>query len=506
MTTPSHISISEEGNLFVPNLLHQTHTGIGAGQIFDVLITVVDRISLPLEFVLVSENVTPRDSLRARKIRHGDEGMSAFLADTETVAPELWADQDKPRERQTTPNPQPSTLSFLHRPYKMLLANSSNFRRSYPYTSRTIQLPVANTVFQNGLTGTIKAQRWIFDEHNSKPSLVCTRNVLLPRQTVDLTGTRSDAQSLKNILYSVPAEYITPSRVVTAAMGNIIRQVQIRSTPDEIAPASQELEQCVKDWITAHGHKLEKVDVWALVTPRERWTGQPLSYFPTVGEAIESGSRLHKVLSGGGGWGNKQGLLALDPEIDFAPPKTALEAVDSDDEDLEVEKQRKFGEVVRPGDVVRFLILRHNDSDSKGTLGKFAQKTAWTNRDSRSVVLGTMESIKDLTPVLSTDPTADDLDPPPFLFVPNHFGMLSEQGVGINISAERRPGSKNLGAEATGTVVQTKVDMPHARLSIHLSQRKGYMPVHVMTEPIQKVNSKNENRPIAPETQDYLGE
>ncbi|KAI4127377.1 MAG: hypothetical protein LQ347_004629, partial [Umbilicaria vellea] len=141
-------------------------------------------------------------------------------------------------------------------------------------------------------------------------------------------------------------------------MGNIIRRIQIGDTPEDIAPASKELEKSVSTYLQRVSPVKDRVAVWTLVTPREIWVDQPQS---TRGKVlfsqIEKGARLHKVLSGGGGWGGaKDGLLSLDPHSTYKQSEQASLLLIPDDGDLEAEKLAMLGDVVKPGDVVQFFI------------------------------------------------------------------------------------------------------------------------------------------------------
>lgn len=101
----------------------------------------------------------------------------------------------------------------------------------------------------------------------------------------------------------LPLRKLTEPRKITSAMGNILRTI---STPAGEIGASRELESVVND---AVGEGSPRGTVFARVTKST----------PSSDESVDlmfsaPGIRLHRVLSGGGGWGAKSGLLSLDPQ------------------------------------------------------------------------------------------------------------------------------------------------------------------------------------------------
>ncbi|PHH62487.1 hypothetical protein CDD82_2001 [Ophiocordyceps australis] len=136
------------------------------------------------------------------------------------------------------------------------------------------------------------------------------------------------APSMQGYQFWTPLVPMTKPRPVAEAMGNIVRQVDIDGRAE---PASQELEAVVHDMLK-HASRPHPVAIWALLTRPEheaqKTAPEPDASLPTrpqasamrrwcayIEQALCAGGRLHGVLSGGGGWGAKRGLLALDGQV-----------------------------------------------------------------------------------------------------------------------------------------------------------------------------------------------
>lgn len=111
-------------------------------------------------------------------------------------------------------------------------------------------------------------------------------------------------------IYSqMPLTPLTKPRKIAEGMGNILRAIE---GPEDGAGegASLELESAVDKYLQSlpeDADTPERVDVFARLTTQEP--------SPDVTELLlYPGARMHRVLSGGGGWGSKAGLLSLDPQ------------------------------------------------------------------------------------------------------------------------------------------------------------------------------------------------
>lgn len=262
---------------------------------------------------------------------------------------------------------------------------------SLPTTSFT--LPLANTLFQTG-----QPQAFVYLPATTKPKLVeaavdvtdpeveefanaqediqeawqelgdlmkmvGVKSGLFPHTPVPVDSVEiqinedvlKDGSGSGKIFSSLPLKPLTPSRQITEGMGNILRELD---TPAGVQPgASRELEAAVDKYIEslpASQAVPERVDVFARLTPCEpSSTPAELLLYP--------GARIHRVLSGGGGWGSKAGLLSLDPQGD------------RDISNFSNEFEKRFdgsdaehGGIVKKGEWVQFFVTQDAEPVLKG--------------------------------------------------------------------------------------------------------------------------------------------
>ncbi|KAL8902457.1 MAG: hypothetical protein Q9207_004697 [Kuettlingeria erythrocarpa] len=240
----------------------------------------------------------------------------------------------------------------------------------------------------------------------------------------------------------MPFQSITLPRVVAGSMGNVIRGLFASGSSGLVIPASQELEVAVDRWISNQEAEKQVVAVWALVSPAGTVDTSAKLASTNISRLLgllDTGSTLRRVLSGGGGWGNRQGLLALDPEKEFDDVFEHSASSEFEDEDPEAERRRNLGQIVSPGDTVEFFMCRNTEGDPYNSPTKYL------------LSFGTTPSTVDEIPLPET-PRAGQLEHLPCRYVPG-FGMLSERGMSLTTvlgNGQRR---------------QTKIDAPFARLS-----------------------------------------
>ena len=438
LVTPAHLSLLQDGNPFIPDLLRQEAELSPPGQVFDVMAAVVDRIPHPRALTEGSRSMSrasPLNPSAEATIRDGSEGVSVAVLDSGSAAPSLWATQQDSRERETMTIQQRCTLTFKIPSSTCADVEAQKLARQ-SLASRMLQLPVANTVFQNGRTATLFAQRWILQqEYPSNALLVPQQKVWLRQQTLDLNGLTKET-SVDHFLHSDMTP-ITPPRTIKAAIGNIIRKVSAGGSSEANVPASHELERAITTGIQNGSIPVQPAEVWALVQPRERAPHmgcEIVEVSPELDElhkALLSGCRLHKVLSGGGGWGEKQGLLALDPDSSYSPRQQAFQLGTADEQDTEAEKLQALGDVVKPGDVVTFYV--HDPSSAHtNTLELWPYFVAHSSLAPLSLMFGSLPSTMDAMPdLLRTKTTPEESD---CVILEGWFGMLSEQGMSLTVS------------------------------------------------------------------------
>lgn len=158
---------------------------------------------------------------------------------------------------------------------------------------------------------------------------------------------------------TLPLVPVTPARRIVAGLGNILRQVDVDGRP---TPASKELEEAIPLLLARRANKRAAVvGVWAVVYPSEPVaTGD-------VEAVLARGGHVRKVLSGGGGWGAKQGLLSLDPETRFTAGAGEEEDVESFIRSFHGEESG--GGVVAPGAWVQFMVEEEVEVEAVGREG-----------------------------------------------------------------------------------------------------------------------------------------
>ncbi|KAL8653472.1 MAG: hypothetical protein Q9210_002078 [Variospora velana] len=322
-----------------------------------------------------------------------------------------------------------------------------------------IKLPVANTIFQNGRQSTIQAQRWRLGKATAEPSFTCMRVKWLDEQVLQLrkierimkqlsTGSLRAEERLRQWLQiAVPLQPITPPRVISAAMGNVIRSVYSIGSSGESVPASRELEAAINGWISEHGNGTRLVDVWALIEPH---SVQLPSDASGIQDALKAGMRLHKLTGGGGGWGNRQGLLTIDPNMDFDVLSKLSPALEQDNGDFATEAYRNLDSVVSHGDIVEFFV---RNPSSIEPVTPHAQDSSWEFSQPNSFNFGTMPSTIDILPTPSTK-AEDESVYAPCIYAWGHFGMFSEQGMSFSTDT------------VDGQIQQTKIDVPYSLISL----------------------------------------
>ena len=442
-----------DDSTFIPSLFHRVFEnaeiadGVRVDGI-DVLVAVIDKVPYP------NRGEPRKGTIGGFAKDAGFEGISVFTLESKTAAPDLWSDRVQTQAQETMTIQQRCTLSFLVQTSPKNNTERATQWPGLPWTSHMFQLPVANTLFHNGKISTLFAERWVFGafktmgETNPVIRAIRTKRASLPQQLLHLPYF-SPRFRLETSL--IP---ITSTKLVATATGNIIRQLHQGSNidPKEAVPASRELEEVISRKIASDVNLPQKLDIWALVTPRENIISWPRVWPEQLQTFVESGSRIHKVLSGGGGWGPKEGLLALDPDSDYSSHVY---------KPLEDFRERLFfPKTVKVGDAVTFFTIfpRSPTEAYNGPLkaGPLRQLEASTH----SFCVGSLPSRID-EPVDSNWSSNESKLPHEYLFIKGHFGMLSEHGMSVRIESKHPDDSEYCGAEPCGTVVQTKLDTPY---------------------------------------------
>ncbi|KAF4497088.1 v-type c subunit family [Fusarium agapanthi] len=314
-----------------------------------------------------------------------------------------------------------------------------------------ITIPLTNTTFQNHRTSTLIISR--YDLSAGSPKLIeqtdkkHSQKVIIPVQ--------KRLSSINDLGIWAPLVPLTQPRVVTESFGNIVRRVDIE---DESVPASTELEPAVDE---LHASKSDLVQspmgIWAMITPptfvqsggsspyvnpdpeATFADGQSITELMDVtsdqlGILYRQGGRLYQVLSGGGGWGPKKGLLSLDPE--------QTHFVVSEEEEMQ-----RFIQAMEGGNFVpvssKIQFFASADASASEPVGNKQTETG--------VVFGTASKVEVETDVNPSQPEA--------LLLENHFGALSNVGIFVtssDASMFSKPGFNN----------DWKLNVPNSRIYV----------------------------------------
>lgn len=366
-----------------------------------------------------------------------------------------------------------------------------------------VQLPLANTIFHNGLPSTLIWRKYAVQQGGKglvqiDEKLCDSHRVKLPQQLG-----RDEPNTLAS---SVPLVPLTSARSVVACMGNIIRRLSGNSglvaqdDTKEAILASHELEQSVTSYHKTRGLSPRAVSVWALVIPEKTFTGGLSMATRVLGERnlpelwkaasdhdtdpsqpnlltlLQHGARLHKVLSGGGGWGKKAGLLSLDPDSGYGqhPPWEEITPVQQTEPEyvqglspVPAELRHVWGfepqelpSIVNKGDYIQFYISPSASSEEERVRSEAPVGTPIQNTSTvRTVEFGCIPSTVDDMP--STQASSTERQGVVQTY-PNHFGALSETGIAMFFGLHSSKASSSNVHEATDAA--TKVDVPFGRI------------------------------------------
>lgn len=329
-------------------------------------------------------------------------------------------------------------------------------RKDAPQHIHEIGLRLANTIFVNGKENTLVGSRWVYDSSSSRYTL---------DQSVDLSRciVAPSTSTVHNRL-QLPLSPVSQRRRVISSMGNILRQLakHTDSTSTASMPASTELEKELPRYIEENNIEDRRVSVWALVeTPGQCASSEAGEN--SLLQRIQAGGKLHRVMSGGGGWGKKQGLLSLDPEICFLEPTESSVLLDSlfspiqsrsehgrlpqYEQNMGINELSSLDQVAREGDYVQFFVsidpceIRSAASASSGS------------QDAIACHFGVVLDAESPMPAITTSGQKD------LTVIPNTFGALSEKAIAYlqPVSASR---------ESTTVESSTKIDIPGARVEL----------------------------------------
>lgn len=328
-------------------------------------------------------------------------------------------------------------------------------------TTYQIGLRLAHTIFVNGQDSTLVGMRWTWDKTaGDNGAYALDQSIDLTTCIVKSTSLIADVQSTLRL----PLHPVGQRRRVISSMGNILRQVSQSTDLNSTAPmpASSELEKELPRYIAENNIVDQRVSVWALV---EKPTAAVSCSQDGLLQSISNGAKLHRVMSGGGGWGKKQGLLSLDPEVNFSGTAGQVDLDHLDD--LFIPNRSKVSDSSPPfpdgivGDDLSML-------SQVATEGDFIQFYASGESspsqqvESKSSTQG--ETISYCFGIASDAEEIDTLTPSniqeSLIILPNVFGALSEKAITYSQLVPTSTDEDHQGAVERVSGSNTKLDIP----------------------------------------------
>ncbi|KAJ9269262.1 hypothetical protein DTO212C5_4757 [Paecilomyces variotii] len=437
LVTPAFAPWIERGNTFLDELMNKLFTDKSDN---------LRRSPRHAVAAIVDKLPDPRDEVADLL---GSEGLSLLLAQAEDVAGKAA----RASRLKSTDKDEPSFI------YSVKPTRSAT-------TSYEVGLRLANTIFLNGKDRTMFGMRW---EYKSDHGRFClSQSSDLSNCTVTSAGERIQTS------LGVSLSPVGQRRKVMSSLGNILRQVS-KSTDgksNDAMPASSELEKELPRYVEEHALD-QRVSVWALVENPDRVLSTNVFDSNHVLNAISNGSKLHRVMSGGGGWGKKQGLLSLDPETTFADttPYGGLFPIDEllgyGDADSLSEKLQGFpksfeklaygddlsalSQVASEGDFIQFYASMAPKARKDSASGDFSNSGEGTCcRFGVIPPAETAEAIADTSDGHSKD----------IVMLPNYFGALTEKAITYSQPIGGEKPLNNSGQN------RTKLDIPGCRVQL----------------------------------------
>ncbi|KAL4782406.1 hypothetical protein BJX76DRAFT_332695 [Aspergillus varians] len=323
-----------------------------------------------------------------------------------------------------------------------------------------VGLRLANTIFLNGKENTLFGTRWAYDSSSKRLKLENVADLSTCSVTVTPASVRDSLE--------LPLHPVGERRKVVSSMGNILRQITKHADgrSNEPMPASSELEKELPRYIAENDIADRRVSVWALIetSADSPYTNSRHSQ-STLAMAIQTGAKLHRVMSGGGGWGKKQGLLSLDPEMSFGQPhdesmkplhkvlsqnyESSTYGVASPPElPMSMQDLSTLSQAAEPGDYVQFFASVEERGPSE------CSNSVW--KSSEASLLCSFGVVSDADMLPSQIAKLKDLT-----VLPNYFGALSEKAITyLQPLAEPQPSGM--------LESQTKIDIPGSRVTMVL--------------------------------------
>ncbi|KAI9802991.1 MAG: hypothetical protein M1825_002224 [Sarcosagium campestre] len=293
-------------------------------------------------------------------------------------------------------------------------------------------------------------------------------------QLPGVSGYSEDNTESDSFQMFCPLVPLTIPRRVIRSFGNIVSQLDGGDGDVRPLPASMELEESLDKYTYALGLRPQAMMIWALILPphvgqrwsftskiEDSWVGALADHAQNIKAAIDSGARLHRVLSGGGGWGDKSGLLSVDPEASYSIAKEDNTIHSS--LDVEVGGLGKLQEVFTENDYVQFLVAPPTLAEEMASGYPLFVEDAQPDVDETKgaipdhyIHLGVSVPF-DGTKSIENSIGGKSVNALSRVFA--HFGALSEQGMAYRREIQQPD------RQDEGEILRTKIDVPHTRAS-----------------------------------------
>ena len=385
----------------------------------------------------------------------GHEGVSLRLT---SAAEHIFSLEGQFLKPEGDPEQQHGLIHFEFRAKQSFGVKGSNSPAS------SVILPAANALFINGRPSIMFSTSWTKIGNGSATYKLAARRNMEHVYVKNGNMFRPDGGS------RFPHIQLTPARRIVSSLGNVLKQIQVDAGSPLLAStavqslnhsrepfsASLELETIVPmlhDRLQKEGNSQDTPpQIFAAIIPAHKRDICMPGYY-SLDRQVTEGASLHKITGGGGGWGSKQGLLSLEPAIDFSLSAPSMSQFDTSQ--LETGSRAALDDLLAPGNLVIFYAT--HPSFGRTSRGSNDSLLALGGRAYKQTTLGVIAGISTITPPtnvqdesyitslihkeqqeqqprpspLPSSPPAQSLTQSPIIHVQGFFGMLSEGGMAL---------------------------------------------------------------------------
>ncbi|KAK3078072.1 hypothetical protein LTS18_008514, partial [Coniosporium uncinatum] len=223
-------------------LLEQTVVREDAEYTVEVVLAVVDRLPAPSSVWSDLRALSAQERLRRPPLNeHGHEGLAYMLSNANTFS---YTKANPGEKSPTSAATQSMNVEVIPRPLSDRLLR---------FPSYVFEVPLANTVFQNGRAATLFSSHWKKFSGTTELRHIQSwplRNLTVPANCFVTEEGRVRPGQGRNHTYSIPLVALTAPKKIAAGMGNIIRLLEGVGGRDTTIPASSELESAVSAFLS----------------------------------------------------------------------------------------------------------------------------------------------------------------------------------------------------------------------------------------------------------------